>query len=126
MLQQACKAVTGTYPLWVRILAGTYPSRVRILAGTYPSLVHILAPSIPNSICANFYIQKRVELIRQGMNTIISSLVILHYDQFFHNNLRRIMYGKSSCVVVSAAYLPKLFIHCYYHGVIVILGSSMI
>ena len=70
--------------------------------------------------------QKRVDIRRQGMQTIISPLVILHYDQFFRPNLRRCLHGKRSCVVVITAYLPKLFIHHYYHGVIFLWGSSTI
>ena len=58
------------------------------------------------------------------MQKIISSLVILHYDQFSHPKLRRCLQGTSSCAVVSSVYLPKLFIHHCYHGVIVIWGSS--
>ena len=33
--------------------------------------------------------------------------------------LRRFLRGTRSYVFVSAAYIPKLFIHHYYHGVIV-------
>ena len=54
------------------------------------------------------------------MHTIISQLVIIHYDHFFQTNLRRFLHGKRSCVVVSAKYFPKLFCHGYYHGVIIV------
>ena len=64
--------------------------------------------------------QKRVYLSRQEMLTIISSLVILHYNQFFRPNLRRFLHSTKSCAVVSAAYLPKVCIHIYYHAVIVL------
>ena len=64
--------------------------------------------------------QKSVDLSRQDIQTIISSLVILHYDQFYHPNVRIFLRGTRSCVVVRAEYLPKLFINHYSHGVIVI------
>ena len=68
----------------------------------------------------------RVDLRRQEMHTIISSLAILHSDQFFRPNLRRCMYGTISFVVVNATYSSKNFIRHYYHGVIVIWGISTI
>ena len=56
------------------------------------------------------------------MQKIISSLVILLYDQLFHPNPRIFMYGTRSCLVVSATYLPKVFILNYYYRVIFIRG----
>ena len=44
--------------------------------------------------------------------------MILHYDQLYHPNSRRCMYGTRSFVVVSDLYLPKTFINHYYHVVI--------
>ena len=55
--------------------------------------------------------QKRVELKRQYMKTIISSLAIILCNQFLHPNIRICLHGTRSCVVASDAYLPKLFIH---------------
>ena len=54
------------------------------------------------------------------MQTIISSLVILHYDQLYHPNSRKYLTSTRSFAVVSDEYLPKLFIYHYYHGVIII------
>ena len=73
-----------------------------------------------NFIISRQFPQERVYLMRQEMQTIISSLVILHYNKLFHPNLRRCLHGTTSFVVVKAAYLPKLFIQNYYHGVIFI------
>ena len=79
-----------------------------------------------NFIIERWVPQRRMDLRRQDMQKIISWLVILHHDQFFHPNLRRCLQGTKSCVVASAAYLQKLFIHHYYNDVIVIWVSSMI
>ena len=77
-----------------------------------------------NFIISWWVTQKRAELRRQETQNIISPLVILHYDQFYHPNIRRYLHGTRSCVVVRAEYLPIVFINRYYHGVIVIWGSE--
>ena len=79
-----------------------------------------------NLIIAQWVPQNRLDLMRQEMQTIISSLVILHYDQFYHPKPRKVLHGTRSCVVVSSAYMQKLFIHHYYHGVTVIWRRSKI
>ena len=71
-----------------------------------------------NFIVSQWVPKNRFELRSQEMQKIIPSLVILHYDQFCHPNLRICLHGTKSCVVVSSTYLPKLFIHHYYYGVI--------
>ena len=58
------------------------------------------------------------------MQAIISSLVIIHFDQLLQPNLRIFLKGTRSWVDVSASYLTKLFIHHYYHEVIVIWGEA--
>ena len=50
---------------------------------------------------------------------IISSSVILNYVHYFNPNLKKFHQDTRSCVVATVAYLPKVFINHYYHGVIV-------
>ena len=69
-----------------------------------------------NFTIAWLFHQKRVELSRQDMQKIISSLVILLYLTFSHPHWRRCLQGARSCLVLSVAYLPKICIHSYYHG----------
>ena len=45
----------------------------------------------------------------------------MHYIKFCHINLRIFLHGTRSCVVVSVAYLKKVFIHIYLHGGIITL-----
>ena len=52
------------------------------------------------------------------MYTIISSLVILQYNQLYHPKSRRCLRGTRLFFILIAAYLPKLIIHNNYHGVI--------
>ena len=56
----------------------------------------------------------------QEKQKIISSLVILHYNQFYHPKSRICLHGTRSCLVVSAAYLRKVSIFYYYNGMIFI------
>ena len=60
------------------------------------------------------------------MKMIISLSVILHYVHYFHPNFFKNHQDTRLCVVVNVSYLPKLFIHRYYHGVIVIFKNSRI
>ena len=57
---------------------------------------------------------------------IISLSVVLHYVHYCHPNLKRCHQDTRSCVFMNVAYLPKVCIHHYYHGVIVIFKSSSI
>ena len=69
---------------------------------------------------------KRVDLRSQEMQKTIPPLVIPHYGQLFHPNLRIFINGTGLCVVVNAVYLPKVFIYHYYHDMIFIWGRSTI
>ena len=60
------------------------------------------------------------------MNLIISLSVILHYVHYCHSNLKKCRQDKRSCVVVNAAYIPKLYIHHCCCGEIFILKNSRI
>ena len=70
--------------------------------------------------------QKKADLRRQEMQNRISSSVILLYAKLCHPNPRRCLHGTRSCVVVSVGYLPIVFIHHYFHGVIIIWRKSKI
>ena len=73
-----------------------------------------------NFVISFWFLQKKVGLRRQKTQTIISSFVILHYNQLLHPKLKRCLNVTRSCVLVSATNLPKVLIHHYYHGVIFI------
>ena len=60
------------------------------------------------------------------MKVIISSSVILHYVYYCHPNLKKCRQDTRSCVVANVTYLPKLYIHDYCHGEILILKNSRI
>ena len=64
--------------------------------------------------------QKIVDPKRQNMQKIISLSVILHYVHYWHPNLKKGHQDTKSCVVLSVVYLPKVYIHHYYHVVIVV------
>ena len=105
------------------------------IALNFPLMVNLTNSWFQNCYCkcmsGKFIIecrvtQKKVGLRRQYMQTIISSLVILQYYKFCHTKSRICLHGTRSCIVMSATYMPKLFIHNYYHGVIVIWVRSTI
>ena len=52
--------------------------------------------------------------------------MIIHYVRYCHPNWKKLHRYIRSCVVVNVVYLPKLYIHHYYHGVIGINKSSKI
>ena len=79
-----------------------------------------------NYTIAWWFYHKRVDLRRQYMQTIIPSLMIQHYVTFCHPNSRKLLNGTNSCVVVIVEYLPKIFMHIYCHGRIVIWINSNI
>ena len=60
------------------------------------------------------------------MKMIISPSVILNYVHYFNPNLKKCHQDTRSCVVANVAYLPKVCINHYLHGVIVILKKSRI
>ena len=67
-----------------------------------------------------------MESKKQETKMKISLSMILHYVHYCHPNLKKRCQDKGSCVVANVAYLPKLYIHNYYHGVIVIRKNSRI
>ena len=52
--------------------------------------------------------------------------MILHYVHYCHRNLKKCRQDTRSCVVANVAYLSKVYIRNYFHGVIVILKNSRI
>ena len=76
-----------------------------------------------NFMTALLVTQKMVDSKMQEIQIIISLSVILHYVHYCHPNLKKIIKIKFH---VSVVYLPKVYIHHYYHGVIGILKNSMI
>ena len=55
----------------------------------------------------------------QDTKKIIYSQVIIRYVTLFYINSKRCLHITRSYVVLSVAYLPKVYIHIYHHGTIV-------
>ena len=53
----------------------------------------------------------------QGTATIVSSSLIQPYKIFFYSNSKIWPHHKTLCMGVSVAYMPKSYIHQYYHDV---------
>ena len=60
------------------------------------------------------------------MKIIIPLSAIIHYVRYFHPNFKKNRQDTRLWVVVNVVYLTKLFIHHYYHDVIVIFKNSSI
>ena len=60
------------------------------------------------------------------MQIIISLSLILFYVHYFHHNSKNCHQDTRSCVIVNVVYIPKVYIHHYYHDVIGILKNSKI